>query len=296
MERQKENNLYQEIISDMSLPVCCCQPDGSITYKNESFSKIFVSSNTEHPNFFNIFHPSDSQNIRLDLEKLNQDNPINVFRHSFLGPDQKVSWYDLKSQAIFDQKQEVVEYRCLGLDCTAQQQEIEKLQQVSLRDELTGLYNRHFVVEELKRFDSEINRKANPDFPPREHHLEAYSIIFCDLNDLKKVNDLSPDKHTAGDELLKQTALIITRLCRDSDLVARWGGDEFLVVLPETTFKKALIVKDRIFKSCTEKGISLAMGLAQKNLSDDYLQVIDRADQKMYQNKKDMKHATLSSI
>ena len=161
---------------------------------------------------------------------------------------------------------------------------------------MTGLYNRHFVIEELARLDAELNPASKILFTRREHKAKAYSIIFCDLNDLKRINDTSEDKHSAGDKLLRRTARIIQHSCRDYDLVSRWGGDEFLILLPETSAKKTTIIKDRIFKSCCEKGIGLAMGIAQKDFTDGYSQVIDKADKEMYVNKHFLKCATLSSI
>lgn len=290
-----ESRIYHEIISDLSIPVCCFKPDGSITFKNQSFLNLYPLSSDPN-NFFDIVPKKENDQLRVNFEKLTPDSPFGIYEHSFIGSDGQVSWYLCQSQAIFNQDQQLIEYRYLAHDFNQYHQETEKLKQISLRDELTGLYNRHFVVEELKRLDSEINLPLDPHFSRRESQAESYSIIFCDLNDLKKINDTSEDKHSAGDELLKRTAKIIHQGCREYDLVSRWGGDEFLVLLPKTDLKKATIIKDRIFKICQEKSVSLAMGIAQKDLTDNYSQVIDKADNQMYSNKEKMKRATLSSI
>lgn len=283
-----EDTLYREIISDMSIPVCCFKPDGSITFKSQSFSDISPSAT----NFFEIIGEKEIGPLRTNLEKLTPDFPIGSCIHSFIGLNGQTCWYFSKNQAIFTSENQLVEYRYIGHDFNQYHQETEKLRQIGLRDELTGLYNRHFVIEELKRFDSELHPDLGVSFYSREHKAKPYTIIFCDLNDLKKVNDTSPGKHLDGDILLKKTAKIIQKSCRDYDLVARWGGDEFLVLLPETTAQKATFIKDRIFKSCQEKNIGLAMGIAQKEITDSYLQVIDRADKEMYLNKNQMKSKT----
>lgn len=284
--RTQESSVYREIISDMSIPVCCFKPDGSITFINQPFLNISaVASKTDvsNLNFFDIVDKNEHSKIRANLDNLTYDSPLGICEHSFIGPDGQASWYICQNQAIFNQNKQIIEYRYIGHNFSQHHQEAEKLKLLSLRDELTGLYNRHFVVEELIRFDSE--RKNEP-----------YSIIFCDLNNLKTINDSSSDKHSAGDEILKKTALTIRNVCRDADLVSRWGGDEFLVLLPETNINKATTIKDRILKSCAEKEISLAVGVSQKSPCDNYLQVIDRADKEMYLNKEKTKRATLSSI
>lgn len=280
----QEGDIYQEIISDMSIPVCCFNSDGLITFKNQSFTDIYSNSN-----FFDSINESDQTQIRINLEKLTVDAPFSIYEHSFIGPDGQVSWYICKNQAIFNQDQQLIEYRYIGHNFDHHHQENEKLKKISLRDELTGLYNRHFVIEELKRLDSEINLKPDNSSSRRKQPFKPYSIIFCDLNDLKKVNDLSEDKHSGGDDLLRKTAKIIRQNCRDYDLVSRWGGDEFLILLPGANLKKTIVVKDRIFNSCSENGIGLAMGIAQKGSNDNYSQVIDKADKQMYLNKEKMK-------
>lgn len=289
--KTKESNFYYEIISEMSIPVCCFNSNGLITFKNQSFTDISPNSN-----FFDSISEPDQSQVRTNLEKLTVDAPFSIFEHSFIGPDGQVSWYICKNQAVFNQNQELIEYRYIGHDFDFCHRQTEELKQISLRDELTGLYNRHFVIEELKRLDSEINLKSDQSASRRKQQFKPYSIIFCDLNDLKKVNDLSEDKHSAGDDLLRKTAKIIRQNCRDYDLVSRWGGDEFLILLPGANLKKTIVVKDRIFKSCCENSISLAMGFAQKGLDDNYSQVIDKADNQMYLDKEKMKCATLGSI
>lgn len=150
----------------------------------------------------------------------------------------------------------------------------QKLRQISYHDILTGLYNRTFLEEEIHRLDT-----------PRQLPI---SIIMVDINGLKLINDTYG--HDKGDELLIETAKILTRSIRQEDLVARWAGDEFVILLPQTSEEEAKKVFQRIKTNCKEyKGpfpVSLGMGMAIKREEDqDIYVVLNEADDRMYHNK-----------
>lgn len=104
-------------------------------------------------------------------------------------------------------------------DFTEYKQTEEKLKYFSMHDILTGLYNRSYFEEELRRLD--------------DHHHTPVSVIMFDVDGLKLINDSMG--HHKGDELLKAAAAVIGSVFRSSDAVSRIGGDEFAVILPKTT-------------------------------------------------------------
>ena len=101
---------------------------------------------------------------------------------------------------------------------------------LSYHDKLTGLKNRRFFEEEITRMDTERNLPI--------------SIIMGDVNGLKLINDAFG--HSKGDELLQKAAAVMKRTCRKDDLVARWGGDEFVIFLPRTEQEEAEQIVNRI--------------------------------------------------
>lgn len=155
------------------------------------------------------------------------------------------------------------------------------------KDSLTGLYNRHFFEEELLRVDS-------PKYLP-------VSIIMCDLNVLKLINDAFG--HDMGDKALIKTAELMKKNFRKEDIVSRVGGDEFVILLPKTPESTAKSILKRI-KSDTNTTylghikMSISLGTATKNYQEeDILKVLKRAEDKMYFNKlKESKEAKISLI
>ncbi len=153
-----------------------------------------------------------------------------------------------------------------------QQREIEYL---SFHDSLTGLYNRRFLEEELSRLDT-----------PRNLPL---SIIIGDVNNLKLTNDVFG--HTYGDMLLVRLAKVLRNICRADDIIARWGGDEFALLLPHTTQDEAKQIVARIRNEYAKEKIkavhgSVSMGTAAKLHADEILlQTVNKAEEDMYTSK-----------
>jgi len=120
----------------------------------------------------------------------------------------------------------------------------EKTVKASRFDSLTGLYNRQSFDESLER---EINRG--------KRHGKELSILFLDLDDFKEVNDSFG--HQTGDEVLKQVAKIVLNEKRSEDLAARYGGEEIVLILPETGKVDSLVLGERVRKRVEEMRIDL---------------------------------------
>lgn len=157
----------------------------------------------------------------------------------------------------------------------AQNEAEERSRYLSFHDSLTGLYNRAYFEEEMKRLD-------------RERQLPI-SVIMGDVNGLKLTNDGLG--HSAGDEILKQTAKVLKGACRAEDIIARWGGDEFVILLPQAPECVAKSICSRITAACREVkldpvGLSIALGYATKTEPGQRLKdTLDKAENWLYQRK-----------
>ena len=180
--------------------------------------------------------------------------------------------------------------------------EIVRLQMAADRDFLTGLYNRQGFVREAWKFLNEAGHAVHAKKEKRKgFNIKNFSLIFIDIDDLKKVNDIYG--HKSGDKLLKSAAEIFSNSVREFDVVARWGGDEFIIGLLDASeneaYKVAAKMKDKLARlripEVKEKrkftasfGVISAISKRRKEEIFNLYELIERADIAMYQAKKNM--------
>jgi diguanylate cyclase (GGDEF)-like protein len=161
----------------------------------------------------------------------------------------------------------------------------EKLVKLSITDKLTGLYNRTYFEEMLNREELRLRRYKRP-----------MAIMMIDINDLKYINDHFG--HLKGDMIIKETAKIFRNTCRASDVVTRYGGDEFVVLLPETTQKGASSLANSLRKAVRQWNLcntdpdltlNLAFGYACVENGVSLTNALSQADANMYQDKMSQK-------
>ncbi|MCJ7824258.1 MAG: GGDEF domain-containing protein [Anaerolineales bacterium] len=158
----------------------------------------------------------------------------------------------------------------------------DAMAQLAHTDALTGLANRRYLIEQLER-----------EFLRAKRYHRPLALLYLDLDRFKLINDQFG--HVFGDEILRTIALSMRAVIRTTDLLARIGGDEFAVLLPETTIKGALGVASKLCRALTAFGANLAhtipdltfsAGVAQMRFEDDSIDdLLVRADTVQYQAK-----------
>ncbi len=149
-----------------------------------------------------------------------------------------------------------------------------KLLHFATHDKLTGLYNRHILDYNLKQHINEYRRYKAP-----------FSVIFMDIDDFKKINDTYG--HEFGDYVLSEISKIIKNCVRQSDIVGRWGGEEFMIILPNTKLeeavKVALKLKSKIeTHNFRQTHITCSFGVATFNNENTDTAFIKKVDEKLY--------------
>lgn len=158
----------------------------------------------------------------------------------------------------------------------ANQRVLETAQRQAVTDGLTGLYNRHFMGEQLKLFHSLAERHGRP-----------YSIITIDVDGLKRIND--GFGHEAGDLALRALANALRRSLRSEDVPVRTGGDEFLAILPDTPLGGAVSVAERVRAAVEANAIAqpnaaftVSMGVATWQRGRGIPEILNAADGALY--------------
>lgn len=163
------------------------------------------------------------------------------------------------------------------------QKEIEEAQRLATYDPLTKVYNRAQVESTIKKEIAKFQRLKQDS-----------SIIFIDLDNFKRINDTYG--HNVGDSVLVQLCRVTENTLRPFDMIARWGGEEFIVILPNTNFQNAHLVATRLCQLIANTAfdkvekVTASFGVATYQADEPWNIWIDRADSAMYLAKKNGKN------
>ena len=251
-----------EYMSPACLPVTGYTPQ-------EFYNSPFLIKDIIHPDFTNFLQDRLSQLLDGKVEHESEYKIIHKSGHE--------RWMNQRSILIKDSEGNPVAIEGIVRDITKMKRMEESLRQLSLHDRLTGLYNRAFFEEEMKRFKA-------------ERHLPI-GIIICDVDGLKIINDSLG--HATGDIILKSSADILRDCFRQSDIVARIGGDEFAVLIPNCTEDMIQECLDRIFQKTTahnEENPNLSLSIStgytiQESTPFEPNELFKQADDNMYKEK-----------
>ncbi len=226
--------------------------------------------------YTSLVHPVDIGKVMKAIEDhMAQKSEHFSIEYRMLQKNGHYMWVHGRAQAIWDGAGNAVRMTGSHTDITDRKIREQEINYLTFHDKLTNLYNRAY-------FDDAMNRLNTQRQMP-------LSIIIGDLNGLKVTNDVFG--HQVGDDLLCLVSEILKNCCRKEDVVARWGGDEFAILLPRTDEKTAFEICRRISDTCDtyqHKLLkpSISLGAATKLTPDISLQyTIKEAEDLMYRHK-----------
>ncbi|WP_281951261.1 sensor domain-containing diguanylate cyclase [Nitrosophilus kaiyonis] len=163
--------------------------------------------------------------------------------------------------------------------------ELTKLNQIllkmAIKDNLTELYNRNKLFEEIKKEILNFKRYKDP-----------FCLIMFDIDHFKHINDTYG--HDIGDKVLKETGKIIKNIIRSTDIAARWGGEEFMILCPHTSLKNGITLAKRLKESFEnhdfgiDSKVTISIGIIEyENEKDTMKNILKKVDKKLYQAKKE---------
>jgi len=160
------------------------------------------------------------------------------------------------------------------------EQALKIINELAIRDELTGSHNRRHLIRLIENEKERTARVGN-----------LFCLCLLDIDHFKRINDTYG--HQAGDTVLREFAATVQRQIRDSDSFGRYGGEEFLLMLPETSIDEALALAERVraniaglgFSELPELAVTVSIGVAEFRIDESIAQTVARADEALYQAK-----------
>jgi diguanylate cyclase (GGDEF)-like protein/PAS domain S-box-containing protein len=293
----EERSKYFQTLISIGDGVMVVDPAGKIEMLNQVAQQLTGWANEEargkhYTEVFVLSHEDHRQEI-IDpiFTAMKTDQTQELRNHAVLtAKDGSVFHLEDSAAPIKNEKGETVGIVLVFRDVSEKNEQRKEIEYLSFHDALTGLYNRRFLEEELLRLDIEKNLPI--------------SIIMGDVNGLKLTNDIFGHAH--GDVFLKKIAEVMRRTCRADDIIARWGGDEFVILLPKTTVEQAKQIKKRIKTEFARDGVQVIKGNislgcdVKTSVDQSIMECLDSAEEKMYAAKilerDDFKSSTLDSI
>lgn len=277
------NENIKKLFYSMNGSLFLVNKKGDILSKNENAKEIMLNQDKNNINFcvnwFNV-------NILDIINRVIEGEMFNSIEVKVEGRDEKNISLLLSAIKGSYKNEEVV--LLSAYDITAQKKAEEILRDLAIKDELTGLYNRHFLESII---NAEIERAKRYDYP--------LSAAIMDIDDFKKINDKWG--HPIGDDVLREAARILKENSRESDYVIRIGGEEFVVLMPHTNLEGAYILADKL-RQAIEKNIhkevgyfTSSFGVAERKVDETYFEMYNRMDDALYRAKKAGKNIVLKS-
>lgn len=229
--------------------------------------------------------------IKHDQIVIKSQKPL-VFEEDFITPDGHKEVLETIKTPVFDEEGKLWGIVGVVRDITTKKSYEDKLRYLSYTDTLSGLYNRAYFNESITEM---IEKNVFP-----------IGFILGDVNGLKIVNDTLG--HLAGDKLIQATARQLTMVCPEKSLIFRWGGDEFIILLPHSSKEECEGLMTEISKACdeskwhtpnTDENLKLSISLGYslfKDKSDNIDEVLQDAEDKLYRQKILSEKSVRSSI
>lgn len=270
---------YRQLLEDIEDVFYEVDMFGNFTFVNDSVTRVFGFTR-EQLIGNNYRDMTDEENRRKIYEAYNKvytsGVPEQGFSWAIITPQGEERVLEVSASPIRDLNGNIVGFRGTARDITERIRTEERLRYLSMHDALTGLYNRAYFEEEMQRLE-------------KGRHFPV-SIICGDVDELKTINDTMG--HKKGDELLTNAAETIRKSIRAEDMAARVGGDEFVVILPETGTATAIDITARIRTSIEQYNnehpalpLSISLGWATAQTPAEMNDLYKRADDHMYREK-----------
>jgi diguanylate cyclase (GGDEF)-like protein/PAS domain S-box-containing protein len=277
-ELQASEERFRSLFEQSMDAIYVVEYDGSSMQANRAWMELFgyTANDLATLNIIELYaNPADREHL---LRKIAQTGVV-ADEVKFKKKDGTVFDCARTVTARRDSNGNIVAFQGIMRDITSERRDHDELQRLASYDMLTGLLNRRALLGRLEEWMQHVERYGG-----------KFSVMMLDLDHFKRVNDTYG--HQVGDHVLARTAEVLQRGLRQTDFVGRYGGEEFLVVMPHTTSAGARVVAERVRtlmqrtrienspgKSFT---VTVSLGISARRQGDTIDSLVGRADEALY--------------
>jgi len=280
-ELRRSEAHYRALAGNLSYGICRCSLDGRFLEVNEALQRMLGYGSKEELLALDLARDiiQDRDRRAQLLGQVGSGVFVEPIETEWKRKDHAATKVRLSGREVLSEQGELEGYEVIAEDVTRQRELEDHLRRQSASDSLTGLANYRHLVDVL---DSEIKRSKRTN--------REFAMLFFDLDGLKRINDRYG--HMTGSQALCRLADVLCSCCRDIDTPARFGGDEFALVLPETNAAAAKLVAERICESVADDGkgpkLSVSAGIAVYPQNGETIErLLSQADSALYSMKRE---------
>jgi diguanylate cyclase (GGDEF)-like protein/PAS domain S-box-containing protein len=280
-ELRRSEARYRALAGNLSYGICRCSLDGRFLEVNDALMRMLGYGSREELLALDLARDviQDPDRRAQLLGQTGAGAFVEPIETEWKRKDHATLKVRLSGREVLSEQGKLEAYEVIAEDVTRQRELEDHLRRLAASDSLTGLANYRRLVDVL---DSEIKRS--------ERTNREFAMLFFDLDGLKRINDRHG--HMIGSQALCRLADVLCSCCRDIDTPARFGGDEFALVLPETDAEAAKLVAERICESVAhdDKGprLSVSVGVAVYPQNGETIEsLLSQADSALYSMKRE---------
>ena len=278
--------------------LCVANTNWEFLRVNQKFEHVFgySASELEGKSFVSLIHSDDTSIVLNVMKSLEKQQTIHSFVNRVLCKDGSYRYLEWKSQpngkyiyaTARDRTDKCLKEKSLIQLTEKLQKKNEALKILAVTDELTGLYNRHY-----------IDRTINDIMYHSDRNHEPLTMIILDLDHFKLVNDRWG--HPIGDKVLKHISELTQLNLRNTDILARFGGEEFVIILQNTALQSALIIAEKLRKIMENTiiapvgNVTSSFGVSERKIYEPFKSWYKRADKALYLAKESGRNKVVAS-
>lgn len=279
-ELESSRKEYLELAENAPIGIIKCDKEGNITYVNQKTLEILGSPGIEKTRKINLlkFPSLIKYGLSQKLEECLKNNELGIYEMDYESKWGKRVWLRLHIKPLTNRNR-VKGAQIIIDDITETKRLEEELRYLSLVDYLTNAYNRRFLIQRIEKELELIQQQTN----------HTFSLVLFDIDNFKSINDSFG--HNVGDMVLKGVTKLIKKKISKVDCLARWGGEEFVILLHGMSIDDAVVLVEEFRDSISRTRfpgvdeVTASFGVVEYCSGDTVDSLIQRADELMYEAK-----------